>query len=677
MPQLSTDKAKPRKSVRLRLLALALLPLVVVLPFLLGFTMVRWIGKFDDLLIAKVESDLRVAEQYLHRIEDTQAAQMAAVAQSVGFAEARSADNETLRDFLGATAEDLGLDFLILGSVADGSLPADARAISAVARFDEPVAGLALFSQEALTQISPDLADRSRFGLVPTEAARSIDRDVEDRGMVLLSAQRVSGTEGLLLGGKLLNRNLDFIDTMNTLIYRDGETDAARTGTTTLFLDDVRISTNVRLFEGSRALGTRVSQAVWEKVMMGGETWLDRAFVVNDWYISGYQPISDISGRRIGMLYTGFLEEPFSKERTGTVLTLALAFLGVLCISVPVFLRLAEGVFAPLERMSGTMGRVEKGELSARIGPVRSRDEIGEVASHLDRLLDQVQERDERLRDYADTLNLQVEERTKELQQANKQLEDTFAQLVMSEKLASIGEVTAGVAHEINNPVAVIQGNLEVIRSGLGADGRDYDVEFDLIDAQTHRINTIVRKLLNFTSSEETEEFASAVSPRSAVEDAAILVAADLRANAIEMVIDHREDTPDICVVASELQQVLVNLFINAMQAMDDEGTITVHIKPMARQGVHGAVIEVADTGPGIAPDKLEHVFDPFFTTKLAEGTGLGLSISQELVNRVGGIITVRSTLGEGAVFEVWCPAVDFSSKPTAKQHQEVDIVSI
>lgn len=652
------------RSVRLRLLLLAVLPLAVLMPLLLGMTMWRWIDQFDRLLIAKVESDLRIADQYLHRIEDTQAAEVAALARSVGFADAQARGEAALDRFLEVSAVELGLDFLILGRVADESLPADAMDIVRAGDPDEPSAGLAVLSAQALAQLSPDLAERARLSLVPTEAARPIDWDEETRGMVLLAAQRVMGSRDILVGGRLLNRNLDFIDTMNDLVYRGADEADARAGTTTLFLDDVRISTNVRLFEGSRALGTRVSEAVWREVMEGGETWLDRAFVVNDWYISGYQPITDVSGNRIGMLYTGFLETPFSTQRTAIIVTLVIAFVAVCGLSVPVFLHLARGVFKPLEQMTATMARVENGTLDARIGTVRSDDEIGAVAKHLDRLLDQVQERDEALRGYADNLNELVDQRTEELRDANRRLEETFAQLVMKEKLASIGEITAGVAHEINNPVAVIQGNLEVVRAQLGERADAYRTELDLIDAQTHRIHAIVGKLLNFTRSSDIADGESLVDPAQAVKDALVLVAADLRTNTIELEESYGDAGP-VRIVETELQQVLVNLMINAVQAMPDGGRLMLATRTADRDGATGVEISVTDTGAGIDAAVLEQVFDPFFTTKLAEGTGLGLSISQALVTKAGGMISVRNVPAGGASFSVWLPRADNLSGPS------------
>jgi two-component system NtrC family sensor kinase len=341
------------------------------------------------------------------------------------------------------------------------------------------------------------------------------------------------------------------------------------------------------------------------------------------------------------------------------IATLVLAFVAVIGVSVPLFLRLARGIFAPLETMTATMARAEAGALGARIGPVTGQDEISTVARHLDRLLDQVEERDAALRDYAGNLNALVEQRTEELQDANRKLEATFAKLVMSEKLASVGEITAGVAHEINNPVAIIQGNLEVIRMRLSPRQRaEFKCELDFIDAQTHRITILVSKLLNFTRPDEMSDVTTRVDAARAVDDALILVAPDLRKNVIETRVDHTPG-PAFRIVETELQQVMVNLVINAIQAMGTGGTLTIRTRPAERDGQQGTEILVEDTGPGIPPDRIDTVFDPFMTTKPGTGSGLGLSISQSLVTRVGGLISASSVPGQGATFSVWFPAAD------------------
>ena len=476
--------------------------------------------------------------------------------------------------------------------------------------------------------------------------------------MVIHSASpvRVGGREGVLVGGMLLNRNLKFIDTINALVYLNAITGGERQGTATLFLDDVRISTNVRLFEDVRALGTRVSAAVRGKVLDEGAVWLDRAFVVNDWYISGYLPLTDSFGKRVGMLYVGFLEAPFTAAKRSAYLWMLGAFAAVLIVSAPIFLWLAKGIFAPLEKMTRTMRRVEEGNLSARNGEIGAHGEIGAVAMHLDHLLDELQDRDRKLRAWAEQLNDRVEQRTTELREANAKLEQTYKQLIMSEKLASIGEITAGVAHEINNPIAVIQGNIDVIRQTLGTRAQEIATELALIDQQVSRINAMVGKLLQFARPGEFSGCDQTILPGPVIADSLLLVEHMLSRRHIE-VVQELGEAPPVCIDPGEMQQVTINLIINALQAMGDNGRLLLRLCSQAREGRAGACLVVRDSGPGIPPDKLGSVFDPFFTTKQAEGTGLGLSISQTLIQRAGGIITARNLEEGGAEFTVWLPA--------------------
>lgn len=649
------------KSVRLRLLLLALLPLVVLLPVFLGTAMVRWADKFDDLLISKVASDLRIAEQYLQRIIKVSGDEVTALARSVEFRDAGNGGTAAMNAYLETNRIQLGLDFLKL-------LPTEIKNTnSQIFEFDlkeETTTAIDIFSGDELEALSLDLAKRAVIPLIATEAAVPTKRTMEERGMVLHSAVRVNvdGTKAILTGGILLNRNLNFIDTINDLVYRRPDGQEVPQGTATLFLDDVRISTNVRLFENVRALGTRVSAIVRHTVLDEGRTWLDRAFVVNDWYISGYLPIVDSHDKRIGMLYVGFLEEPFRTMKNTTFIAVFFGFIVVIGLSVPLFLWLARGVFSPLEQMTETMERVEEGDLKARIGAIGSKDEIGQVASHLDTLLDQVQERDQALRDWAGELNERVDQRTNELREANKKLETTFQQLVMSEKLASIGEITAGVAHEINNPVAVIQGNLDVLRQTLQGRSDDVQTELKLIDEQIHRINVIVDKLLQFANPGDGTDFAERVQMEEVMEDCLVLVQNSLARSDVTINTDLKT-CPPVHINKSELQQVLINLMINAAQAMKDSGHLNLSVAPKTKDGTEGVEARVKDNGPGIPSEILTQIFDPFFTTRQGKGTGLGLSISQTLIQRAGGIISVDSSKRNGSQFIIWLPSADTLSK--------------
>ncbi len=655
------------RSVKFRLLVIAILPMLVVMPLLLGSTFTQWSTRFDNLLIAKVNGELTIAHQYFASILETSEDKVKAIAGSAAFSEIITRQNaDEIAAFLDNKRQKMGMDFLYLADAyGQYSTRQDAlyynhfkswivvkAALNGAARTE-----IDLFTADDLTVFSQDLASRASIDLVPTEAAVPTNETVESRGMMVHTAAPfvVGDHQGALVAGILLNRNLDFIDTINDLVYPAASlTDGSR-GTATLFLEDVRISTNVRLFENVRALGTRVSAIVRSTVLDQGKVWLDRAFVVNDWYISAYEPIIDSHGARIGMLYVGFLDTPFRAAKARTLWITIAALLAAVILSVPIFLRWARGIFQPLEGMLKTIANVEAGELGARTGLTRTDDEIGQVASHLDDLLGQIQERDSRLRGLADELNDRVTERTRELSDANKRLEATTKQLVVSEKLAAIGEITAGIAHEINNPMAVIQGNIDVVRQELGGATKDIETELRLIDEQVHSVNILVNKLLQFARPDEYFDAIELQIPDQVLTDCPFLVQHLMNKVRIDVKRSQKANGA-VAMNRTELQQVMINLIVNAIHAMPNGGELCLATRNETIEGVAGITVVIEDTGKGMSADVLDKIFDPFFTTKQREGTGLGLSISQTIVTRYDGTIRAKSEPGAGTEFFVWFP---------------------
>ncbi|MGC1488831.1 MAG: cache domain-containing protein, partial [Albidovulum sp.] len=334
-----------RRSVRARLLLIALLPMLLILPLFLGVTVANWSRRFDEVLIAKVNGELTIAHQHLAGLLASRGDAIAALSQSAALAsqtEQASQDSAALLAFLAQERSNLGLDFLYL-IAADGNVLSSPPIANKAGLADWPVvqaalagqrkAAIDIFGQEDLEVFGPDLAERARLTLVPTPAAVATSRTEETRGMIVHAAAPTS--DGVLVGGLLLNRNLGFIDEINELVYPAASLTEGSKGTATLFLEDVRVSTNVRLFEDVRALGTRVSAAVRSRVLDEGRVWLDRAFVVNDWYVSAYEPIIDSFGNRIGMLYVGFLEAPFNEARWRMLQQIGLGFLAIVLFSVP------------------------------------------------------------------------------------------------------------------------------------------------------------------------------------------------------------------------------------------------------------------------------------------------------------------------------------------------------
>lgn len=650
-------------SVRFKLLVIVLSPIVVALP-LLGGLIVYWGESYYDRLIRyKVVSDLAIANQYFERVVEGYRRGVDAFASSSRLAGALGRP-EAVEKLLEAERIRIGADYLhLLDARGQVRAPAAARERAGSRAFwpvvrsaiaGRPHAGVDVFTAQQLEEIDPALARRAYVPVIQTPAA-AVDAKIEERrGLLIHAASPVRDAAGEVVavveGGLLLNGNLDFVDRINEIVYREGSLPLGSRGTATLLLDDVRVATNIRMFEGDRALGTRVSLAVRDHVLGEGRPWANTAFVVNDWYVSSYQPLYDSLDRRVGMLYVGFLESPLRAAKW-SALGLALALFGLLAAGASVlFLRMARTIFAPLERMSTTMSAVAAGDAGARVGAVRSRDEIGELARHFDALLGTLQAKNAELRRFADELDAKVAERTRQLEEANRSLVDAQRQLVMTEKLAAIGELTAGVAHEINNPIAVMQGNLDLIRAELGPALAPVRQEVRLLDEQIDRVRLIVTKLLQFARPDAYAGYVEDVDVNTIVADSLVLVRHMLAKSGIQ-VVQALDATRAVRFSRSELQQVLVNLIVNAVHAMPEGGTLTLSAVDWDARGVR---VDVRDTGAGIRAEDLPRIFDPFFTTKRREGTGLGLSISYALVDRYGGRITAASEPGRGATFTVW-----------------------
>lgn len=636
--------------------------MLILMPLLIGITMQRWIWRTDQILAARVASDLTVAQQYLTHLITRTDDQLSALAGSAAFRDQIEANKDS---FLSENRQSLGLDYLILLDDAD-------RADLVPGMADLPDrTGIAVLEPETLNALSPGLADLAKVPLAGAAPETGGRVPAETRGMVIHATTAITlpdGDRAQLAGGVLLNNNTGFVDRINELVYPPPalatQSVIARgfdRGVTTLFLGDLRIATTLRPEGAARALGTRASTEVRDRVLTQGGSWHETALVVNAPYISAYEAVSDLSGARVGMLYTGIPKAPYTAARLVTWTISGGAFLMSLLLFLPLFLSWARGIFRPLEAMGETISRVETGDMAARtlgddaVAQPHGHDEIQRLALHLDRLLDLLEQRDRDLRELNAGLNDMVEERTAELTRTNHALALTTRQLVLAERLATIGEVTAGVAHEINNPLAVIQGNLEVLRLTQDEQSSESSVEFALIDEQIRRIGALVDQLLQFARPEEFEISGAQTDPSQVASQLRPLIEHALCG------IDFQTDLRATRLVAmsrDELQQILVILATNAIQAMPKGGRIFLSSKDVTCDGREGVRIVLRDDGVGMSPATTSQIFEPFFTTKGRAGTGLGLPICQTLVNRHMGEISVESVEGQGSAFAIWLPKV-------------------
>ncbi len=235
-----------------------------------------------------------------------------------------------------------------------------------------------------------------------------------------------------------------------------------------------------------------------------------------------------------------------------------------------------------------------------------------------------------------------------ETQAAFRQMQEAQAQLVQSARLASLGELAAGVAHEINNPLTSVLGFAELAARKLAPDD-PLQRELSIIIAEARRTGDVVRRLLEF--SRQTKPLIEEADVNLILQQTLALIRSYIESSGIEIEERYAPNLSHIPLDVGQMKQVFLNLLTNAIQAMPHGGTLTV---TTARQKDY-AVISIADTGEGIVPENLDRVFDPFFTTR-PSGTGLGLSVSLGIVQQHGGRIQVASQVGQGSTFTVWLP---------------------
>lgn len=451
--------------------------------------------------------------------------------------------------------------------------------------------------------------------------------------MMLCAAAPVRGPDGQVVGvlqaGVLLNRNYGLVDQVQNTVFRDERHHGRLIGTATIFQDDVRISTNVQREDGARAIGTRVSAEVYDHVLRKGETWLGLAWVVNAWYISAYEPIRDPGNRPIGMLYVGVLEDKFAELTLRTLSIFAcVTLVGLLAAGVAGW-QLAGSISRPVYSLASASAAIARGEFSHTL-PVQSQDEIGRLTESFNIMARALKERDELLKEH------------------------TRQQLTRSERLAAVGRLAAGVAHEINNPLTGVLTFAHMLKQSAPANSQQRADANTIIEATT-RCRDIVRGLLAFSRQSEPNKRLSDLNV--VVREAVNLTRNQAHIHHINVVEEYQDDLPHVVADANQIEQVVLNMIVNAIDAMADGGDLTIATRAVENSRGPWVEITVSDTGSGSAPENIEHIFDPFFTTKpTGEGTGLGLAVAYGIISEHGGTIDVQSRPEGGTILMVRLP---------------------
>ncbi|RLB30739.1 MAG: two-component sensor histidine kinase, partial [Deltaproteobacteria bacterium] len=413
------------------------------------------------------------------------------------------------------------------------------------------VSGTVILSKEELSAEDPELAYRANIRLLPTPRAAPRDEEIETSGMALAAAIPVFEEGeflGVIYGGRLLNRSTEIVDTVRDTVFKQEIYKGRSIGTATIFQNDLRISTNVMTPEGKRAIGTRVSKEVKDKVLTEGELWTDRAFVVSDWYITAYEPIEDILGQRVGMLYVGVLEEKYVDMRTNALTVLVLIVVAGMVLAIWLGYFLEKKIMGPVHRLIQASQKVSEGNLAPEIDPI-SRDEIGVLQKTFKDMMESLKERDRRRR------------------------EESESRLLQSEKQASVGRLAAGVAHEINNPLTGVLTFTRLLlrRKDITDDARSH---LEKIAESTVRVKKIVQGLLDFSrqttlDKEPTDINRLARTTIEQMENQALI-------RGVNLTFNPGENLPTIILDRGQFQGVILNIILNALDATERGGSITV-----------------------------------------------------------------------------------------------------
>ncbi len=335
-------------------------------------------------------------------------------------------------------------------------------------------------------------------------------------------------------------------------------------------------------------------------------------------------------------------------RRTLPVLALS-AVLGALTVGAFGFFLFRRRILQPIEALADGTRQLAEGHFETRL-PGGAHDELGELASRFNDMAEALE-----------TYRRENEAQVAELRAINDDLIQAREDLIFAEKMATVGRLAAGVAHEVGNPLASVIGFAELLES-------DLDLAGDLlprIRKELDRIHRIIRDLLAYSrptglTNTELEPISPvpAIAVQEVVEAAAQLIAAQPRFADVTLHHDLPEELPAVLVPADRLQQVLLNLFVNAAEAMEGRGAI--RIRDIAEPDPELITLEIEDEGPGIDPRAGSNIYEPFFTTKdVGSGTGLGLAVSLRLVEKMGGRLRhIRDRRG-GACFHLSLPVSD------------------
>lgn len=523
-------------------------------------------------------------------------------------------------------------------SVAGGDLSNDTFVMRALKK--QFVSGTQIIVQEELAKESSELVRQAFMVLVPTPKAKPRATDRETAGMALKAAVPVTdengGIIGVLYGGKMLNRNYEIVDRIKDTVFRGEKHEGKDTGTATIFQWDLRISTNVRDKNGNRAVGTQVSSDVHERVLENGFTYIGRAFVVNANYITAYEPIRNIEGEIIGILYVGTLEQPFLDIRNGVIFSfLGIAVLGVLITLILSFF-LTKSITRPISQLVRATYDISAGHFPAAV-PVHAKDEIGQLAQSFSKMSQDLR----RTMEDKDAINRNL-----------KDLNQRYLEL--------LGFTT----HELKQPLGVLNGYLVMLQDesiGKLITPRQREAICEM-RSNVNLMTDMIQKYLQLSKIESDKLAVNKRSVRIYQEIIQPVIKGEEPGMAIKQMRVNLENYETMKKVEVDADPLLIwivfsNLINNAIKYGKTGGEISIAYQN--DDSFHR--FHVKNEGLGIPKDSLDEVFKKFTRIQREKvgrvmGTGLGLYNTKEIIEKHGGKIWAESEEGQWADFVFLIP---------------------
>ena len=480
--------------------------------------------------------------------------------------------------------------------------------------------GVRIIDSVELRAMGEEMFERAFIEIRPTPMARPTRRTALTSAMAIEYAQPFFNNQGVvtrvIYGGKIVNRYFNLVDRIRDFVSEDGQYKGRPTGTVTIFQDDVRIATNVQTEAGERAIGTRVSSAVYHNVVEQGKPWLTRAFVVNDWYLTAYEPIRDVNGGIIGMLYVGILERPFI-DLLWTTFTRYIWILGIgALIAVLLSIVLAATIARPITSFVKAAGTIAEGDLDHRVTSKTSIAEINELARSFNEMAGKLSERDRSVREANEKLTV---------------LNTRYIDLVgmVSHELKGI------LSSTVLNTCSVLDGYLGEINQGQRKALKSVARNLEYFDST-------VKNFLNLSRIEKGEL---------TLEQSEFRLREDVIEASVESFVRQAEDRgmtiensvgADIAVYgdASLIQMVVNNLLGNAIKYGEEKRPIRISALHLDAK----VAVEVYNDGRPLTIDQQQKLFKRFSRLdspegKRVRGTGLGLFLCKEIVELHGGSI--------------------------------------